>query len=122
MYDRVNPYKILIESRKIAIHAKWRLLRCTITMSRPFKIGVALAVLLAVATVLIAPTIDMPETTLREHQVASHFCSEHAPGGLSTFAVAGTSALQPFGSASRFAVVPHLSKRLRVPSSVVMRC
>jgi hypothetical protein len=91
-------------------------------MSRPFKIGVAFAVLLAVATVLIAPTIDMPETTLREHQVASHSCSGHAPGGLSTFSVAGTSALLAFGNAARLAMIPQLSKRPRVPSSMVLRC
>lgn len=90
-------------------------------MSMPFKIGVALAVLLAVATVLIAPTIDMPQTTLREHQVTSHSCSEHALG-LSTFSVAGTSAPLPLGSAARFAVIPQISKHLRVPSSVVLRC
>ena len=91
-------------------------------MSQAFKIRVSLAVLLAVATVLLAPTIDMPETTLREHQVACHSCSEHVNGGLSTFSVTGASGLSPFGSTARFAVIPKLSKRLRVPSSVVLRC
>ncbi|MBS1801814.1 MAG: hypothetical protein JST28_00525 [Acidobacteria bacterium] len=31
-----------------------------------------MAVMIAVLTVLIAPSIDMPETVLREHHVAAH--------------------------------------------------
>ena len=91
-------------------------------MSRTFKLGVALAVLVAVATVLIAPTVDLPETTLREHQVASHSSGEHAPGSFSTFFSAGVSALFAFGIAARFSLEPLLSHRARVPSSQVLRC
>jgi hypothetical protein len=34
------------------------------------------------ATVLIAPSTDMPETVLREHHVASHSTVNNSPGNL----------------------------------------
>ncbi|WP_204101528.1 hypothetical protein [Occallatibacter savannae] len=40
--------------------------------SKRFRIAVVVAVMVAVLTVLIAPSIDMPETVLREHHVAAH--------------------------------------------------
>lgn len=98
------------------------LLRCTLIMSRAIRTGVALAVLLAVAAVLIAPTIDMPETTLREHQVTSHSSSEHGPGTLASICIAGASfllALEMERRASRKTLLPE---RPRIPSSRVLRC
>ena len=91
-------------------------------MSRTFRIGVVIAVLLAVATVLIAPTIDMPETTLREHQVTSHFSSEHAPGNLVTWCAAGASVIASHETTARLAISAHFGGRRRVPSSLVLRC
>lgn len=91
-------------------------------MSRTLTIGVSLAVLVAIATVLIAPTVDLPETTLREHQVASHSTGEHAPGSLSTISGVGISALLAFGTATRFSPEPLLSHYPRIPSSLVLRC
>ena len=91
-------------------------------MSRAFRIGVAFAVLFAVAAVLIAPTIDMPETTLREHQVTSHSCGEHGIGNLAPLCVAGASLLLAFALEARCSGNTLLSDRPRVPSSRVLRC
>src|SRR5258708_7311653 len=54
-----------------------------------FRIAIALAVLIAVATVLIAPSIDMPETALREHHVTSHLVGDHSSGNLTSLGTAG---------------------------------
>lgn len=51
-------------------------------MKGTLRAGVVIAVLLAVATTLIAPTVDLPETVLREHHVVSHASGEHAQGRL----------------------------------------
>ena len=115
-------YAILIDSQKCSVRAERSLLRSTLTMSRAFRIGVALAVLLAVSTVLIAPTIDMPETALREHQVASHSYFEHGLGGLLALHTADGSALLPSGTATHRSLNPQQSHRSRVPSSLVLRC
>ena len=40
--------------------------------SKGFRTALVVAVMIAVLTVLIAPSIDMPETVLREHHVAAH--------------------------------------------------
>ena len=48
---------------------------------RPLTLGVALALLLSLAMVLIAPSVDLPETVLREHHVASHPLASHTTGG-----------------------------------------
>jgi hypothetical protein len=50
--------------------------------NRGFRIVLAMAVMVAVLTVLIAPSIDMPETVLREHHVASHSMVKSASGTL----------------------------------------
>ena len=50
--------------------------------SRALKTVLALAVMFAVLTVLIAPSIDMPETVLREHHVASHSVANGPAGTL----------------------------------------
>ena len=60
-------------------------------MRAMLRAGVVIAVLLAVTTALIAPTVDLPETVLREHHVVSHASGEHAHGKLQT-----SSHLRPF--------------------------
>lgn len=49
---------------------------------RGVKTAVAMAVMIAVLTVLIAPSIDMPETVLREHHVAAHSMTSGTSGTL----------------------------------------
>ena len=105
-----------------AVRPERLLLPCTLTMSRTLRIGVAIAVLLAVATVLIAPSIDMPETTLREHQVTSHSFGEHGAGGLLALCAASVSALVSFNSPRRLLINPQRSDPPRLASARVLRC
>ena len=92
-------------------------------MSRAFKFGVALVMLIAVATVLIAPTIDLPETTLREHGVAtSHGSGEHTQGGFSIVSSAGSSNWHAFEMEERRSPDVQTSDRANVPSTTVLRC
>lgn len=92
-------------------------------MSRPFKFGVALVMLIAVATVLIAPSIDMPETTLREHRVAStHGSGELTQGGFSIVSSAGSSNWHVFEMEERRTPDVQTSDRISVPSTTVLRC
>jgi hypothetical protein len=90
-------------------------------MSRAFKFGVVLAILFAVATVLIAPTIDMPETTLREHSASSHNSGEHAQDGFTIISSAPV-------NWHEFEMEAHRSSELKIPdrtsvhSTTVLRC
>jgi hypothetical protein len=58
-----------------------------------FRSSVVLAVLIAVITTLIAPTVDLPETVLREHHVVSHMNGGHAQGKVQTSSTTGPSHL-----------------------------
>jgi hypothetical protein len=58
-------------------------------MTGAFRTLVAMAVLLAVAATLIAPSVDLPETVLHEHHLVSHANGEHAQGKLQTTTHAG---------------------------------
>jgi len=51
------------------------------------RLAIASALLVAVLTVLIAPSIDMPETVLREHHVVPHSMASNGSG---TLTVTGT--------------------------------
>jgi hypothetical protein len=70
-------------------------------MKGRFRAGVAIAVLLAVAAVLIAPSVDLPETVLREHQVVSHARGGHAQGKVQTASSTGVSHLMIDAIAAR---------------------
>lgn len=92
-------------------------------MLRGFKFGVVLTLLFTVLTVQIAPTIDLPETALRDHRVVtSHSSGEHAPGGFSI--VSSVSHLQwsTFEKEERLSPETQTSDHTRVPSSRVLRC
>lgn len=92
-------------------------------MLRTFKFGVALMLLIAVATVLIAPSIDMPETTLREHRVASsHGSGDLTQGGFSIVSSAGSSNLHVFEMEERRSPDVQTSARVSAPSTTVLRC
>ena len=87
-----------------------------------FRTAIALAVLVAVATVLIAPSIDMPETTLREHHVTSHSASNNSSGNLTSLGTA--SLLRAFQTidVNRPSDGPQFSTRGQSQSSLVLRC
>lgn len=91
-------------------------------IERSLRIVVALAVLVTVATVLIAPSIDMPETTLREHHVTSHSTGNHSSGNLTSL---GTTALLHVVHAidtHRPLDGPQFSMLVHGQSSLVLRC
>ncbi len=81
-------------------------------MPRPFKIGVALVTLIAVAVIFIAPTIDLPETVLREHQAASHHT-----GGHSLDKFGAVAALDATSAVEEWAI-PRGVIRLRIPPHI----
>ena|SRR6188472_1409442 len=87
-----------------------------------FRIAIALAVLIAVATVLIAPSIDMPETTLREHHVSSHSADYNSSGNLTSLGTA--SLLRAFQTIDAHPPSddPQFSTRGYSQSSLVLRC
>lgn len=86
------------------------------------RIAIALAVLVAVATVLIAPSIDMPETTLREHHVASHSAGDHSSGNLTTLGTAALLRVFQTIDAHRTSDGPKSSSREHNRSPLVLRC
>jgi hypothetical protein len=92
-------------------------------MSPTFKFGVTLVLLITVATVLIAPTIDMPETTLREHRVASsHGSGEHTQGGFSIVSSASSFNWHAFEMEERRSPDVQTSDRASGLSTIVLRC
>jgi len=87
-----------------------------------FKIAIALAVLIAVATVLIAPSIEMPETTLRQHHVTSHSSGYDASGNLTSLGATGLLRAFQTIDAHRPSDSPQTSTRGHSQSSLVLRC
>jgi len=49
---------------------------------RGFKVAVVTVIMISILAVLIAPSIDMPETVLREHHVAAHSVVDNNAGTL----------------------------------------
>jgi len=88
---------------------------------KELRIVIAVAVMVAVLTVLVAPSIDMPETVLREHHVASHSMMSNSSG---TLTVVG---LVSFAQAFHNDAV-HVIENSRIldhghsQSSLVLRC
>ena len=90
--------------------------------SRALQCFTALLAVLAVATALIAPTIDIPDTVLPGHCVSAHAGGTVFSGAASIAAAAGalrafegSSAFQGFGGRKSFQ--PGYSAR-----TIVMRC
>jgi hypothetical protein len=91
-------------------------------MRRSFKIGVALTVLVAVAAVLIAPTIVMPMTTLRVHHVSSHTSAGHANGTLLASSNPGLPHLLPSAFGSQISVGLRSPNRALSLTPLVLLC
>jgi hypothetical protein len=87
-----------------------------------FRTAIALAVLVAVATVLIAPSIDMPETTLREHHVTSHSASNNSSGNLTSLGTASLLRVFQTIDAHRPSDGLQFSSWGHNQSSLVLRC
>ncbi len=87
-----------------------------------FSVFVALTILIAVATTLIAPSIDMPDTVLHEHHVASHSAGGHASGSLMSSGISTAIEVYQNESASRSLDILHSPNSGYNLSSVVLRC
>jgi len=87
-----------------------------------FRVAIALAVLIAVATVLIAPSIEMPETTLRQHHVTSHSAGYDASGNLTSSVTSGLLRAFQTIDAHLLSEGPLSSTRGNSQSSLVLRC
>jgi len=83
---------------------------------------VILTILIAVATTLIAPSIDMPDTVLHEHQVASHSAGGHGSNTLVNLGISTPLEARRNEGASRSSEILHSPNCEYKQSSVVLRC
>lgn len=92
-------------------------------MLRGFKFGVVLTLLLTVLLVQIAPSVDLPDTALRDHRVVtSHASGEHAPGGFTVVSTANHPQEWLLDREERHAPEAQASDHARFPSPRVLRC
>lgn len=91
-------------------------------MKGTFRAAVAIAVVLAVATILIAPTVDLPETVLREQHVVSHASGEHAQGKLQASSNTHPSYLLIGSVGSDLPVVLRSTDHVDIKPFRVLRC
>jgi hypothetical protein len=81
-----------------------------------------LTILVAVATVLIAPQVDMPDTVLRLHHVSSHSAGTHGLSSVSDTGIAVLAEAPQSDDASRSSDNLNPQDGLHARLSVVMRC
>ena len=89
---------------------------------RAYTLAVILTILVAVATALIAPSIDMPDTVLREHQVSLHAAGTHAANNLLNTGVSSPGEAIQSDAASHDAEVSPSSHIGRTQTPFVLRC
>ena len=82
---------------------------------------ITLAVVIAVATVLIAPSIDMPDGVLRAHSVVGHSTAA-SQGTITVSAKASSSHTHEAWSAIRISESRQVSSRGVIQRSMVLRC
>jgi hypothetical protein len=87
-----------------------------------FSAAVVLTILVAVATVLIAPQVDMPDTVLRLHHVSSHSSGTHGSSNLLNTGIAILAEAPQSDDASRSSEGFYPQDGLHARLSVVMRC
>ena len=87
-----------------------------------FSVVIVLTILVAVATALIAPSIDMPDGVMREHHVSSHASGVHGTGNLVHSGVAVRIEGSLDDGASRSSEIRHTNSGEHTQSFVVMRC
>lgn len=90
--------------------------------SGAFRICVAIALLLAVATVLIAPTVDLPDAVLHGPHAVSHASGKYAQGAVQTSFTEGTP--YPADGAARLNLPARLDwgKHSHAEAFRVLRC
>ena len=96
--------------------------RDSVCLRRAYTFVVILTILVAVATALIAPSIDMPDATLREHQVSLHAAGSHSTNNLlNTGIPIPNEAVESDGVSCISEITPSTDIR-HIQSSVVLRC
>jgi hypothetical protein len=96
--------------------------RDSVCLARAYTLAVILTILVAVATALIAPSIDMPDTVLREHHVSLHAAGAHAVNNLSNTGSAILNEPVQSDAAIRVSETLPSSENGRTQMSFVLRC
>jgi hypothetical protein len=91
-------------------------------LGRGYTVVVILTILVAVATALIAPSIAMPDTVLREHHVSLHAVGAHAANNLLNTGLVVPDEAVKIENASHTLEIAHLSNSDHAQSSIVLRC
>src|SRR5665213_139163 len=91
-------------------------------LHRVYTFAVILTILVAVATALIASSIDMPDTVLREHQVSLHASGSHAANNLLNTGIPVPIETVASDAISWSSEITPSTNNLRTQSSIVMRC
>lgn len=91
-------------------------------LSNAYTLAVILTILVAVATALTAPSVDMPDTVLHEHHLSVHGAENHASNNLSDTCSDVLNGAAQTNAAVRVPETLHLSGNGRTQSSFVLRC
>jgi hypothetical protein len=110
-----------------ALAENWRIHRLiqgqdSVCSRRAYTFTVILTILLAVAMALIAPSIEMPDTVLREHHVSSHVAGVHGANIPINTIVATPVQSVDSGRISRISETLNPSISANLQSTVVLRC
>ena len=89
---------------------------------RNYTFAVVLTILVALATALIAPSIDIPDGVLHEHSVSSHSIAAHSTGNLSNTSIVNPAEIIQSNEISSISAILHFSNGDSTDSSVVLRC
>lgn len=87
-----------------------------------FTVVIVFTILVAVATALIAPSIDMPDGVMREHHVATHTSGAHGTSNLANSGVTVRVEISQNHGASRSSESLNLYIGEHSQSFVVLRC
>jgi hypothetical protein len=96
--------------------------RDSVYLGRVYTLAVILTILVAVATALIAPSIDMPDSVLREHHVTLHAAGAHTANNLSSTGSAIFNEAIQSDTAIHGSETSPSSNIERTQSSFVLRC
>jgi len=94
----------------------------TASQERLSQSVIAFLVFLAIATVLIAPSIDMPDTVLLVHHTGARACGGHASGNLTVSETANSSQVNWIISALRETESLPSSRGGHGQQTIVLRC
>lgn len=90
--------------------------------SGAFRICVAIALLIAVATVLIAPTVDLPDAVLHGPHTVSHASGKYTQGAVQASTAEGTSYPAPGSVGLNLPAHLGWGRHSRTEAFRVLRC